>query len=195
MKNLLFGCIVVLMTAVMGYAQSPSNMELFNKMVDSSAAFIIKHNSLQNKVITIEKNLPPQLNVLANQAAAAFIKNGVKIVDTAGSLKLGYALSEVKVKYDNMFRKGFLGTYCVERFCSLKGNYIQYSAVPVTGNFEYSSRDTVEYDSIKKAECASFPFTQGEIPAEPFFASLLEPVVAVGSAAVVIYLFFSVRSK
>jgi len=41
----------------------------------------------------------------------------------------------------------------------------------------------------------SLPFTRAELPPEPFFSGLLEPAVAIGSAAVAIYLLFAVRSK
>jgi hypothetical protein len=48
---------------------------------------------------------------------------------------------------------------------------------------------------VKSLENQALPFTKGEVPPEPLFSSLLEPAVALGTAAVVIYLFFSIRSK
>ena len=59
----------------------------------------------------------------------------------------------------------------------------------------YDKSDTVLFDEIKSLSNSSLPFTKGEAPAEPFFASLWEPVIAVGTAIVTIFLFFTIRSK
>jgi hypothetical protein len=62
-------------------------------------------------------------------------------------------------------------------------------------DFYYESIDTVEFDEIQTLENPSYPFTQGRIPTEPFMSNLFEPLVALTTAAVVIALFFKVRSK
>ena len=48
---------------------------------------------------------------------------------------------------------------------------------------------------IKSLENESFPFTKGAVPPEPFLSGLAEPLIAIGTAAVIIALFFSIRSK
>lgn len=48
---------------------------------------------------------------------------------------------------------------------------------------------------VKNLENISYPFTQAQLPAEPFLASVYEPVIAVGVTAITVILFFTVRSK
>jgi len=48
---------------------------------------------------------------------------------------------------------------------------------------------------VKSLENPNHPFTKGNIPAEPFFESIPEPVLAIGTAATAVILFFILRSK
>ena len=61
--------------------------------------------------------------------------------------------------------------------------------------FEFSIIDTVKVDELKYLQSESFPFTKGKIPPEPFLSGIAEPLIAIGVAAAVVILFFSVRSK
>ena len=76
----------------------------------------------------------------------------------------------------------------------LSGNYFISNQSQVK-DFKLTVVDTVNVENVQELENRSYPFTQGELPPEPFFSSLLEPIVAIGAAATVIILFFSVRSK
>jgi len=53
----------------------------------------------------------------------------------------------------------------------------------------------VKVEEIKYLQNESFPFTTGKIPPEPFLSAIAEPLIAIGTAAAVVILFFSVRSK
>ena len=92
-------------------------------------------------------------------------------------------------------RDGLLGDEKVPRILELKGNYLIKNSKETVKTFEYFYADTISVDEIKSVENISYPFTQAEVPAEPFFSNLWEPVIAIGAAAVAVYLFFSVRSK
>ena len=74
------------------------------------------------------------------------------------------------------------------------GNYY-ISTNQQVKDFNLSTKDTINVEDVEIIEDRSYPFTQGELPAEPFFSSILEPVVAISAAAVTVILFFSVRSK
>ena len=93
-----------------------------------------------------------------------------------------FFLSSVPVLYTN-------------RNVTLSGNYSVNQPEVSVRNFRYSYSDTVNANMIKKIENPAFPFTQASIPAEPFFSSIYEPVIAVGAAALTVILFFTVRSK
>jgi hypothetical protein len=61
--------------------------------------------------------------------------------------------------------------------------------------FEITRIDTVKVDDLKSLENDSFPFTKGTIPPEPFLSGFAEPLIAIGIAAAVIVIFFTVRSE
>ena len=76
----------------------------------------------------------------------------------------------------------------------LSGNYFISNQSQVK-DFKITAIDTINVENVEYVENRSYPFTRGDLPTEPFFSSILEPVIAIGAAAVVIVLFFSVRSK
>jgi hypothetical protein len=106
---------------------------------------------------------------------------------------LSYTIDKTFTQYTNIFRDGFLGPFLVQREIFLKGSYL-YS-VSGKKEFAFNSIDTVKVDDIKNLENVSYKFTNGTIPPEPFFTGLFEPVVALGTAAAAVILFFTVRSK
>jgi hypothetical protein len=61
--------------------------------------------------------------------------------------------------------------------------------------FEISVTDTVKVEDIKYLENESFLFTKGAVPAESFISGMAEPLIAIGTAAAVVVLFFTIRSE
>ena len=55
--------------------------------------------------------------------------------------------------------------------------------------------DTISYDNFAFIENNSLPFTNANVPSEPFLPSIIEPVIAITAIAVTIILFFTVRTK
>ena len=104
-------------------------------------------------------------------------------------------IRDARIKKLELLRSKNINPYPAEskREISLKGNYF-YSGSGKK-DFSYSSNDTVKVDDIKNLENVSFKFTNGTLPPEPFFTGLFEPVVALGTAAAAVILFFTVRSK
>jgi hypothetical protein len=65
----------------------------------------------------------------------------------------------------------------------------------VSYTIPYIYTDTIDTDNISRIEDESFPFTKGILIEESsFWDDALEPAIFVGSAAVIIYLLFTVRS-
>ena len=104
-------------------------------------------------------------------------------------------MEKAEVEYSEQERDGWFGDYFVPRTVFLQGNYFNSYSGKGLQEFNISVMDTVNVENIGEFENDSFPFTKGEVPAEPFFSSLLEPVIAIGVAAAAVVLFFSVRSK
>ncbi len=178
-------------------AQSPTNLERFYTAVDSATSMLIS-DLATSKEIKFEITLGSFYSVFANPIRGKIIKSGITILPDQSSsenlTKVNFVIDNCNVQYNQPERNGLFGDYFSERKINVSGNYF-ISAGSVLKNFNISLIDSVKVDDIEKLENRSYPFTHSELPSEPFFSSLLEPIVAVGAAAITIILFFSVRSK
>jgi hypothetical protein len=189
----LFSCISVFLIGS-AFPQTKSNLEVFDSLVDSSVTQFINTNNPPAK-IKVEMNSGDVYSVFNNQLLGDLKAKGISSsVDKNDSLPvLSYTMEKTFTQYTNIFRDGVLGPFLVQREISLKGNYL-YS-LSGKKDFSFSSIDTVKVDDIKNLENASYKFTNGTLPPELFFTGLFEPVVALGTAAAAVILFFTVRSK
>ncbi len=176
------------------FSQTRTNLDLFYSLVDSSVAQFVFFSAPPAK-IKVEMNSGDAYSIFNNRVLGYLKDKGI----TPGNEKsdsiplFSYTIEKPFTQYTQIFRDGFLGPFLVQREISLKGNYF-YSGSGKK-DFSYSSNDTVKVDDIKNLENVSFKFTNGTLPPEPFFTGLFEPVVALGTAAAAVILFFTVRSK
>lgn len=172
-------------------AQKKSNLEQVFALVDKSAESILT-NSAINK-FTFVFNSPDEYKLLEPRA----LKNFGGKIDNSSDTALVYTITNVRVDYGEMFRDWFLGDFKMHRSINLTGDYLLKGngKIILSDSFSESVEDTVYYAEINRLENNSLPFTKGELPEEPFFSGLLEPVVAVSSIVVAVYLLFTVRSK
>ena len=179
------------------YSQTVSNMDKFYSLVDSASNLLLNDLGNINKV-KLELNLGTDYTLFANQIRGKLLKNGKEIVNdnSAGEnvININFVMDNSNVAYSNPERDGIFGDFFTERTIELSVNYL-ISPNQSLKSFNLTSKDTINVKDVENVENRSYPFTQGELPPEPFFSSLLEPIVAIGAAAVVIILFFSVRSK
>ncbi len=178
--------------------QTRTNLDVMNGLVDSVAAGIAGHLSPDEKGFYLQFDTGDDYIIFKNHLIAYFRRNGYKVYTSAEgdmNVTVSISLSDAKVSYGDMFREGFLGAFYLPRHIALSGNYGIYRESADASAFNYSYIDTVRVDSVKQLENNSHLFTKGNIPPEPFFADLLEPIVAIGTAAVAVILFFTVRSK
>lgn len=184
-------------------AQPASNLEIFYSLVDSASINASTNISEISKELNITLELGIYFTIFENRIISQLSKNDIKVLRGAESKlnhpTLNFVIDNAEVIYGEQKRDGFLGDFYVTRDLILSGNYLLTSGIESFLNkgeeFEYTFSDRIKVEDIEKVENRSFPFTQGILPSEPFFSSLLEPVVAVGAAALAIILFFSVRSK
>ena len=104
-------------------------------------------------------------------------------------------MEDAGLEYGEIDRDGWFGDYYVPRTLFIKGNYLNTSSNKGLQQFFITAIDTVKVEELELLENNSFPFTEGNIPAEPFLSSVWEPIIAIGVAAAAIILFFTVRSK
>jgi len=172
------------------YSQVKTNMQVFYNLADSVSQQLISALPVQNDKINLKLNLGSEYSVFNNRFIAHFYQQGRKI-DSSGT-EVNLTVDNAFVVYSDMFRDGWFGDYEVRRIVTLHGSYF-ISNKGVT-DFTVTAADTIPFDEINNAESMSYQFTHAEVPAEPFFSGLFEPIAAISAAAAAIILFFTVRS-
>lgn len=179
-------------------AQKKTNLEIVDSLLGLSVSQI--SNTFQNKEqnYKFQFNSPEDYIALSNSILEKLQKNGFKFsTEVEQSEILNYSIKNISVGYPEMFRDGIFGNYLVNRKIYFEGSFY-LSANGKLGeveNFVYDVSDTLALDDINSVQNIAYGFTSPEIPNEPFFSSIIEPAIAIGTAAVAVYLFFNVRSK
>jgi len=180
-------------------AQPRTNLEVINSLIGSSAQEIAGEINSKSVEFFIDNKSPDEFSFLNEQLISGLTKNDIKInVDTISTNnKIIYSLSDAGVFYSDIFRSGLFGEYLIERKFKLSGSYIieKNGSVTNSESFNLTKIDTINYDFINIIETPSLTFTQGNIPSEPFFPSIIEPLIAIAAVAITVILFFTVRSK
>lgn len=175
-------------------AQEKTNLEIYNELVDSSVASLSTFIPDTVKTINLEMNTGSSFEVFNSEIISGLNKKGY-IISGQGVFRIQYFVKDAGVDYGDIYRGGIFGDYFVPRSIHLSGNFNLLGNSYNTREFNYSAKDTVNVDSVKNIENSAYPFTQGSLPSEPLFSGILEPVVAVGTAALAVILFFTIRSK
>ena len=175
-------------------AQEKKNLQVFYELVDSSVinATSFIPDSIKDIKLDLNKGT---FAVFNSEIISCLTGRGYRLANEGNSPEIQILFSNAVTSYGEMFRDGFLGDYYLPRKITLSGSYNFSGKKIFTRSFSYSLRDTVNADSISMIENSAYPFTQGELPPEPFFSGILEPLVAVGTAALAVILFFTIRSK
>lgn len=196
---LYYTVILILISFASISAQSKDNLSIFFGLADSASNSVINTLSENCKEVKINFEQGNDFGVFTNQILKNFKSKKINIftgnIDSLNFPVINFTIINAKVSYSSLFREGILGDYFTERKLSLSGNYSILNNGTFLKKFNYSYSDTINYSQIKHFENGSYPFTNGEIPAEPFFSSFYEPVVAIGASALAIILFFTIRSK
>lgn len=197
MKKSLRFLFVLLLFQTSTYSQTISNLDRFYTLIDSASSLLIKDLG-EVKKVNLELNFGIDYSVFANQVRGKLLRNGVQLVsdnsDELNFVRVNFVVDNSFVGYSEPEKDGIFGDFFTERTVTLSGNYFISNNSQVK-DFKLISVDTINVEEIEYVENRSYPFTQGDLPPEPFFSSLFEPIVAIGAAAIVIILFFSVRSQ
>jgi len=184
------------------FAQAKTNLEIVKSLVNSSVKDLAENIKINSKEFEVKFIAANDYSILQTELLSDLQKNGFILFNKNESKNenlrtLTYTLDNAKVDYKNIFKDGILGVYLVEREATLNGSYFieDNNKLGKVKEFNYSLLDTVLYDDIKSLDNIAYQFTSAELPDEPFFSSLLEPTIAIGTAAIAVYLFFNIRSK
>jgi len=198
MKNnqLLLGVLLFFVIYSLANAQSKTNLELAETLVHKSIddlAGNISNDNIYN-LIFVGSN---DYSVLKSSVIGYLQNNNFQLSENTDHQKLNYSLEEINIIYLEVFRDGLFGAYLVKRKAEIRGSYFisNEERIENSRKFNFSLEDSVFYSDISKLDNIAYSFTSAELPEEPFFSSTLEPVIAIGTAAVAVYLFFNIRSK
>jgi hypothetical protein len=179
--------------------QSKTNLEVFYSLTDSLVNRINSEIPASEKKILLTLNLGQTYSIFSNSIKDRFIKSGREIFEmNSYELKIpqiNIVFEGAGVEYGEMFRDGWFGSHYIQRYSTIFGNYLQTFSANAKKEFEITKVDTVKVEDLKYLENESFPFTKGTAPPEPFLSGFAEPLIAIGTAAVVIVIFFTVRSE
>lgn len=179
------------------FSQTISNLDQFYTLIDSASNLLLKDLGDAKKV-NLELNFGTDYSVFANQVRGKLLRNGIQLIgentEDKNYVRVNFVVDNSFVGYSDPEKDGIFGDFFTERTVELSGNYF-ISNNPQVKEFKLTAKDTINVEEVEKVENRSYPFTQGDLPPEPFFSSLLEPIVAIGAAAVTVILFFTVRSK
>lgn len=174
--------IVLLASYSLGNA-APTNLEVISNSIDSIAQISKSH--IFNNRIKIQSEFNPLLDKL--ETSFSKLDSNYQITNSSpyGTL---ISLDTIQINYEEATNSRTIRI--VANIQTLADDNIVDYTVP----FIY--KDSIDTDNISSIEDESFTFTKGVLIEESsFWDDALEPVVFVGSAAVIIYLLFTVRSS
>jgi hypothetical protein len=196
LKNIFL--VLILISGII-FPQTKTNLQVLYSLNDSLVNQIVEDIPQKNDKIILTLNLGDSYSIFSNHIKNDFIKNGKEIFTIPpGELNLpeiNIVLEEAGVQYGELDRDGWFGDYYVPRTLLINGHYLNTASNNGLQQFFITAIDTVKVEELESLENNSFPFTKGNIPAEPFLSSVWEPIIAIGVAAAAILLLFSVRSK
>lgn len=179
-------------------ARTPTNLELIQNLSaqvgDTLATLAAEGDSVRVAIYPSESAWFVEGSVLE-----AIRKSGrIPTASTSAPYDIQLGLEKVEVRYDDGRRSGLFGSRIVDRSVgvryAVKVVDRRSGMILLTGTVSRDSHDVVESSEIEELENPRIPATQGKLPAEGFFSSLVEPLVTMGAIAVAVYLLFQVRS-
>ena len=189
----------LLFSSTVALSQTLTNLEVLYSLNDSLISRINNELPKGAESIRLKLNLGDAYSIFANQIRGAFTEDGIEIVpsDTNNTIlpEINIVMDNAGVEYGELDRSGWFGDYYVPRTVFISGNFFNSTSANQISDYFISVTDTVRVNDINTLENESFAFTRGQIPTEPFFSSIWEPVIAIGIAAAAIILFFSIRSQ
>lgn len=181
------------------YSQSKTNLDVFYSLTDSLVDKINSEIPENYKQLSLTLNLGEQYSLFANEIKDRFIKSGKEIVPKSvgkeDTPNIDILIEGAGVEYGEMFRTGFFGTHYIQRYSTIFGNYLQTFSNKGMQKFEITKVDTIKVEDISSLENPAFPFTKASVPPEPFLSGVAEPIIAIGTAALAVVLFFTIRSE
>lgn len=178
-------------------AQHAPNIAIYKQCIDS--AVIKAHvNRLSSEKPEIEITVPQHAAVIetdVRQAILFQLSLRSRIQFENKKEKLHFVIEQADLNYPEVFRDGFLGEYYFVRKIDFKGSvaFVTKTDQEKT-DFSFSFTDTLKLAQKDSIETSGYILTQKNLPTEPVFLSIWEPLTVVAALAITAYLFFTTRS-
>lgn len=178
-------------------ARRPTNFDIFNRQLDTLSAKVasaLKNDNVTSLVLEtgprsvdgfvrmklLEHLLKDKFTILEDSASTSVVRVNVPLLE---------------VSYSAPVKSHIFGSSDVVR--SMRSEYdVEISdggKVAFAKSFTLSFQDTVSESEIPELEAGSYNFLHGRIESRAFLDTVLQPVLFVASAAVIVYLFFTLR--
>lgn len=175
--------LIILLASISIGSASQTNLEAISSSIDS-----LTKQSL-SKIYNNKIKIQTEYSELVDRIESSFKSLDSNYIITTHS-KYGtlFSLDTIKIEYNYVN-----STRTIRLVANIQtladDNIVDYS-IP------YIFTDSIDIDNISRIEDESFPFTKGKLIKESSFGDdALEPAIFVGSAVIIIYLLFTVRSS
>lgn len=176
--------------------------ELTNKLLRK---WVLEQNLPRDQLILLKRISPQSIEdwFLENRFLCVLKEQNYHRVrlgsQSPEGIVIEFKIIKLGIDYPRIIRSGLWGNREVERRGEVKVALKLYRAgqgeVMWAGVIGGSEGDRVPLNMVKNLENKGFSFTQAPLPCGGGFSRILEPAVVLGVTGVVIYLFFSIRSK
>ncbi len=196
----LLGTMVLILALASGNVSAagrPTNLDIFERQLDTlsaKVASVLRNDNVTSLMLEsgsrsadmfvrqnlLEHLLNDKFTVLNDSATASVVRVGVPLME---------------VSYSAPVKSHIFGASDVLR--SMRSEYdVEISdsgRVAFAKSFAMSFQDTVSESEIPELEVGSYGFLHGRIESTAFLDTVFQPVLFVASAAVIVYLFFTLR--
>ncbi|MCL5266942.1 MAG: hypothetical protein M1469_02425 [Bacteroidetes bacterium] len=195
-----FAIIILLLASNISQSREPTNYEVFCAQVDTLAQSAMKALTSQDVKLVYLKFGSRDVEVLVHQRIVeALLKNSfhVSMTDSSAVPSLRVAVPLVGVSYSAPVASHIFGSSDVVR--TIRSAYdveiADRGQIRFAKSYTFVFSDTVKENQISTLESGSYSFLRGKIVSGSFLDTMLQPLLFVASAAVVVYLFFTLRGS
>ncbi|MCL4540524.1 MAG: hypothetical protein M1378_13150 [Bacteroidetes bacterium] len=198
----LFGTLILTLVLVADNGSrkgKPTNYDILNSQVDTLAATVIGVLAHEHgRSVYVKTGTRAVDNFVRQRLLQNLLRDKFRVMnDTASSSVVRVLVPLVEVNYSEPVTSHIFGSSDVIR--TLRSEYdveVSDSArVTFARAFTMAFRDTVSENEIPDLEKGSYDFLHGRLEEKNFLDTVFQPVLFVASAAVIVYLFFTLRGS
>lgn len=177
----------------------PTNYDILNAQVDTLAVAVSGVLSHEHaKSVYLETGTRSVDNFVHQRIVQNLLRDKFQVMsDSASAAIVRIFVPLVEVNYSAPVKSHIFGSSDVVRMLRSEYDVEVSDSVQVTfaRSFSMAFRDTVSESEIPELEAGSYNFLHGKIEAKSFLDTVFQPVLFVASAAVIVYLFFTLRGS